>query len=337
VTEAAKAREAGRIEEALALYRRATALRPNWDEGTWYLGTLLYERGRYAEARGAFSALAERQPDHAGAVGMRGLCEFQLQRHEEALRSLLRSRELGIAHTPALASVVRYHAAILLTRFGEFEVASSVLSEPGLDLAENPALIDAFGVNLLRMPLLPSEVPADRRPLVHLAGRAALAMAARRAAIAKQALDELVARYPTTSSVHYARGAFNLTEAPDAAVADFEREIAVDASHLLAHLQLALEWLRRGNVEKARGYAERAVRIDPGSSAARVGLGQVQLEAGDLAAAISELETAVRLSPGSPQTHFVLARAYARAGREADAERERREFTRLDQLAKGKK
>ena len=54
----------------------------------------------------------------------------------------------------------------------------------------------------------------------------------------------------------------------------------------------------------------------------------------DVDAAIPELEKATTLAPGSPQTHFMLARAYARAGRTADAERERSEFTRLDQLVR---
>ena len=54
----------------------------------------------------------------------------------------------------------------------------------------------------------------------------------------------------------------------------------------------------------------------------------------DIPGAIPELEKAATLAPGSPQAHFMLARAYARAGREADAERERAEFTRLDQIVR---
>ena len=51
--------------------------------------------------------------------------------------------------------------------------------------------------------------------------------------------------------------------------------------------------------------------------------------------AIPELEKAATLAPGSPQAHFMLARAYTPCGaREADAERERAEFTRLDQIVR---
>ncbi|MFI5077228.1 MAG: tetratricopeptide repeat protein, partial [Vicinamibacteria bacterium] len=113
---AAAAREAGRLDDAIALYRQGIALRADWDEGRWYLGSSLYERERYGEARDAFAALVARQPAHAGAVGMKGLCEFGLGQHETALRTLLQARSLGIARTPEIAHVVAYHAGILLTR-----------------------------------------------------------------------------------------------------------------------------------------------------------------------------------------------------------------------------
>src|SRR5688572_23150757 len=48
---AGAARVAGRLDEAIALYRRALALEPQWPEGRFHLGTLLYERDAFAEAR----------------------------------------------------------------------------------------------------------------------------------------------------------------------------------------------------------------------------------------------------------------------------------------------
>ena len=81
---------------------------------------------------------------------------------------------------------------------------------------ETPQVIEAFGVNLLRMPMLPADVPADQRDTVLLAGRAGYAMAARRSSDAGPLLDELIARHPTLPHAHYARGVFFLTEDPEA-------------------------------------------------------------------------------------------------------------------------
>ena len=112
------AREAGRLEEAIALYRNALRLKPEWTEGRWYLGTSYYELDRYADAAAAFKRLIASVPSHGAAWGFRGLCEFQLRQYEPALVSLMKARELGIDPAQELASVVRYHTAILMTRFG---------------------------------------------------------------------------------------------------------------------------------------------------------------------------------------------------------------------------
>ncbi len=51
---AAEAREKDQLEEAIRWYQQGTQLRPRWDEGLWYLATLLYDQDHYAEARDAF-------------------------------------------------------------------------------------------------------------------------------------------------------------------------------------------------------------------------------------------------------------------------------------------
>jgi tetratricopeptide (TPR) repeat protein len=329
------AREAGRLDEAATLFRRGLAMRDDWDEGRWYLGSILYERERYAQARDAFAALVARQPAHAGAVGMQGLCEFSLGHHDIALRTLLQARSLGIARNPEIAHVVAYHAGILLTRFGEFEVGYAVLTELSGDNLESPRVIEALGVNVLRMPILPADVPADKKPIVQLAGRAAFAMGGRRLGDAAKLFDELVATYPKEPNVHYSRGVLRTTEAPDQALEDFVKELEISPDHLPARLQLVFELLKRGDVEKARPYAEQAIKIDPNHFAAHLAMGQVFLESGDVDRAIASFERGAKLAPGSPQAHFLLARAYGRAGRTADAERERLEFTRLQNLKAG--
>jgi tetratricopeptide (TPR) repeat protein len=333
--DAAKAREAGHLEEALALYRKALADRDDWDEGRWYIATLLYELDRYAEAKDAFAEVLKREPTHAGALGLRGLCEFELRDYERALGDLLEATRLGVSRSPGIATVVRYHTAILLTRFGEFEVANQMLVELAAEASETPQLLEAFGINVLRMPVLPGELPPDARERVGLAGRAGYSMAARRIEAARTALDELISRYPRSPHAHYARGVFLLTENPDRALEDFRREIEISPSHVPARLQIVFELIKRGEPANARAAAADAATLAPEHFATRLALGQVLLELNEIEAAIPELEKAVSLAPGSPQTHFVLARAYGRAGRTADAERERAEFTRLDQLVRG--
>ena len=332
---AAAARDAGRLDEALALYRRGLAMKADWHEGRWYLGSILYEKERYAEAREAFAALVASQPTHAGAFGLKGLCEFSLGQPETALRSLLKARSLGIARTPEVAQVVAYHAGVLLTRFGEYEVGYAALSELSAQNLESPRLIDALGLNVLRMPMLPAAIPAAKKPMVQLAGRAAFALGGRRLGEAAALLDELVAKYPKERNVRYARGVLRLTENPDGALEDFEAELVNSPRHVPARLQIVFELIKRGDPGRARPYAEQAVRIAPAHFASHLAMGQVWFETGETAKAIASFERGTQLAPGSLQAHFLLARAYGRAGRTADAERSRAEFRRLEQLKTG--
>jgi len=327
--EAAAARDAGRADEAIALYRRALAVRPTWDEGQWYLGTLLYEQARWSEARAAFAQVLRVHAEHAGAVAMTGLCTFQLGDHDRALRSLLKARALHIQNTPELATVVRYHTGILLTRFGEYEAANQVLVELAAEGQDGPQTVEAFGVNLLRMPMLPSEVPAEARPRVQLAGEAGVAMATRQVARATALVERLAAEYPTTPNVHYVWGVLLLAEAPSRALDLFRKELEVSPQHVPARLQLAYELVKQGDAAGARPYAEEAARIAPRDFSPHLALGQVHLGLGDTAAAVREIEQATQLAPGSAQAHYLLSVAYARAGRAADAERARQAFTRL--------
>lgn len=331
---AAAARDAGRLEEALALYRSALGVRSDWPEGLWYIATLLYELDRYAEARDAFSEVLSREPSHAGALGLKGLCEFELREYERALSDLLQASTMGVARAPEIARVVRYHAAILLTRFGEFEVAYQMLSAFAAEAAETPQVIEAFGVNLLRMPVLPADVPSDGRDAVVLAGRAGWAMAARQSSAARASLDALIARYPALPHAHYARGVFFLTEDPPRALDDFRRELEISPADIPARLQIAFELIKQGRAEQARGPALEAAALAPDHFAARLAVGQVMLEMNEIDSALAQLEAAATLAPGSPQVHFMLARVYVRAGRAADAARAREAFTRLDQAAR---
>jgi tetratricopeptide (TPR) repeat protein len=332
---AAPARDAGRLDEALSLYRRGIELKPDWHEGRWYLGSILYEKERYAEAREAFSTLVASQPTHAGAFGLKGLCEFGLGQPETALRSLLKARSLGIARTPEVAQVVAYHAGVLLTKFGEYEVGWAVLSELSAQNLESPRLIEALGLNLLRMPMLPAAIPAAKKAMVQLAGRAAFAMGGRRLGEAVTLLDQLVSTYPKEPNVRYARGVLRLTEAPDTALDDFEAELVTSPRHIPARLQIVFELVKRGEAQRARRYAEDAVKLDPMHFATHLAIGQVWFETGDVAKAIAAFERGAQLAPGSTQAQFLLARAYARAGRAADAERARAEFRRLEALRSG--
>lgn len=337
--QAAEAREAGRVDEALDLYQKAVRQRPDWEEGHWYAGTLLYGMDRYTEARDAFRRVIAIQEKKAAGkpVGngrvhaMKGLCEFQVKNYDVALTDLMKAKDLGVENQDLLNSV-RYHLAIILTRQEQYEFALLNLQPFAQRGNESPTVIEAFGMATLRMPMLPAELPADRREMVLLAGRGSYYQAARLSGPARPAFEELVLRYPDSPNVHYAYGVFLLAEDPDKAIEEFKKELKLSPGHNWAMLQIAFEYIKRSDWAAAKPWAEQAVATAPGDFAARRALGQVLFELGDTAGAIENLERGVKLAPDSPSLHFVLARAYQKAGRAADAERAREEFRKLQQM-----
>jgi tetratricopeptide (TPR) repeat protein len=335
--EAAAARDAGRIDDSVALYQKAVRLRPSWIEGYWSLGTELYEIDKYTEAKDAFAHVVRLQPKHGAAHGFKGLCEFQLKLYETALEDLLQAADLGVTEPKDLVDAIAYHTAITLTRLEKYEFALSTLQAFARDGNDSPRVIEAFGMALLRIPMIPAELPGDRREIVMLAGRGAYYQAVRRPAAAKPAFELLVQRYPDAPNVHYAYGVYLLGDEPDRGIQEFQQELKQTAGHIPSLLQIAFEYLRRSDWEAARPWAQQIVDLDPRDFAGRRALGQVLLETGKTAESIEQLEIGVRLAPDSPSMRFMLARAYQKAGRQEDAQRERAEFLRLDRLVRSKK
>ncbi len=332
VQRATEAREQRRLADAIPHYRAALRLRPDWDEGWWYLGTLHYDLDQYREARPAFERYLNRRPEGGAAWAFLAFCEYQLGDYDPALAHVERALRLGLGANEELYRVTRYHAALLLTRRGDFQRANENLEKLGPADAQDPRLIEAFGLALLRLKRLPHEIPTEQRELVLLAGRAASAHAAGRVAEARLQYAELLARYPTTPNVHYAYGVYLFSSDVERALAEFQRELVISPDHVDARLQLAYEALKRGDYDAGLPYAEEAVRRAPDLFTARNALGRLLLGKGRVEPAIRELERGVALEPGSPPLHFALAQAYRRAGRTKESEREGARFRRLEDI-----
>jgi tetratricopeptide (TPR) repeat protein len=327
---AEQARHSNNTEEQVALYRKAVALRPAWGEGWWYLGTGLHELHRYNEALDAFQHLSRIDVKDGSSRALIGLCEFQLHRYHAALKHFFLAEQLGMGPNQEMVMTVNYHIVILLNLSGQFEWARDRLA-PFSWLADvSEPVIEAVGINTLRMQILPAEIPTDKKDLVMKAGRASWEPSlAGHPEQAEQAFQELIAQYPREPNLHYAYGARLLDTDPEAALREFQKELEINPSQVVARVQIVFLKLKQGDSEEAIPLAREAVRLAPGYFLAHNALGRALLAAGQTAAAIQELQTAVRLEPQSPENHFDLAEAYRTFGRKLEASKERGEFERI--------
>jgi tetratricopeptide (TPR) repeat protein len=193
----------------------------------------------------------------------------------------------------------------------------------------DPALIEPAGLAGLRLPLLPTEVPPDRRELVNLAGRAVLALQTQHYEEADSGFRRLVSAYPKEPGVHFLYGAYLTELHPDDSVAEFERELEISPSHVLARIRLAEHLIAQREFDRALALARQAIKLEPKRASAHMLAGEALLAAGNAGDGLKELETAREDDPSVSRTHWDLLRAYAAAGRKEDAEREKLEIEKL--------
>jgi tetratricopeptide (TPR) repeat protein len=298
-----------------------------------------YSSRRYPEAIATLKTWVERRPasrkmNDGTAWAVMGLSEFELRDYDNALIHLQRGQDLGLGGSADSIRLARYHLAILLNRGAQYDSASRLLApDPNSGSLTNEIQF-ALGISLLRMPLVPEQVPPPQRSLVQSAGEIAILLNASKYDQAFPKLQQILKEHPTTPFLHYAYGlALASLSQYDEAEVQLREESRISPKSDLTYVLLASIALRTNNPAAALASAELAVQLAPESAKAHYILGRASLESGHVEKAIYELEAANKLNPGSPEIHFNLAKAYARGNQPEKAEEERAIFAHLSALA----
>lgn len=334
--QADEARDAGRLDEADKLYRRALALNPKWAEGWWSLGTLFYDGDRYAEAQLAFEKVVALDPKQGTARAMLGLCEFELGQPQKSLEDIEASKTLGVLENQQLRDVVIYHEGVLLQRAGQFEAAKTALTSLCLGGVRSGEVAGTFGMVALRMrDTAPPSLATQAGQIVQHVGRGACLSGAKDYDGAKREFEQVIAKAPHYPLVHYAYGRMLLDASDhDGAIREFEAEIAEQPNSVLPRLRIAAADYK---VDPAAGlkFAEEAVQLQPNLPLGHYLLGLLLLQTGAYERAIPELETARKAFPQEPKLDISLATAYSQVGRPQDAAKARAEFMRKKKAEQG--
>jgi predicted Zn-dependent protease len=310
---AAAAREAGNAGEAIRDYQRALEMRPSWEEGWWFLGTLQYDGDRYAEAIFAFQKLAGLVPNAGPVWNFLGLCEYETKDYANSLEHLKKGLALGDGDDPEIARVSKYHLGLLLIRNGEFDAASALLAKTFGQSQMSAQIKVALGLAMLGVPLLPEEVDPSRDALVHAAGEAAAGVAQNDSEKTLTAFPLLLAGYPNTPYLHYVYGKALASAARyEEALTQQKEEARVSPESALPQIEISLLEVRLQRPAKALEAAEDGVRLAPESSAAHRALGEALGALGRKERAEKELAAAERLATEKPPRDAGIVGWYAR-------------------------
>jgi eukaryotic-like serine/threonine-protein kinase len=253
-----------------------------------------YRKEEFDKATGPLSLALRDQPDHFGAEYLLAICRLRSGRYQEAKEGLTRCLE----QRPDFPwpRLLRSYASLELRQYRESEAdLDAVLADPPDELAGYVARVnrgallvrqrqwDAAEADLLRAIALRPSVPSAHLnlalarlqrfdgsavehaglllspgPAVPLGAMEAARADARKGALA--ALDEGVARCPTSSRIFHERGRVRLAMADFAGAREDFRQAITQATGRGATSTLADDLIELGRLQARDGQAEDAVR-----------------------------------------------------------------------------
>lgn len=325
-----------RPAEAIEILNQGLKQKPEWRQGWWRLGNVLYQADKYAQARSAFERLATLDPKVGAPWVLLGLCEFEMRDYGLALQHLERGQALGFPAALQLTGVARYHQALALIVTEKFEQAQVLLNNLAREQGTPEEVIVAEGLATLQIPVLPQTirktVDSEHFAVITEVGKAEQLIALRKTSEAVVQYGNLVAKYPDFPNLRltYASLLVQVNDF-DRAETEFRLELKANPKSMLARVRLVLlELSRRRTVsDEMVSLAKEAVALEPRSYIPHYVLGSVLLREGKLEEAASELETSRDLDPYSSRVRFTLAQVDLRLDRKEAAAREQKAFEQL--------
>lgn len=320
---AAAARDQQKVPEAIELYARATQMKPDWQEGWWYLTVLQYGANLYGGAIDAANHLLALEPKAVPAMALRGLSEFEIGDYTGSLRDLEMAVQHGAASDPRNEQIVRYHLAMVLTRASRFQDALlqyRVFAQRGVN---HPEMLTGLGLAGMRVPSLPSDVAPQDQAMVQEAGAAGYAFLADRSVEADTLFHQLFERYRHAPNLHLFYGFMLFSHDAGMAAMQFRAELENAPRNDSARALLAYALMLDGKYSDALPEAERVLLTSPDMEMAQLALGRSLGETGQIDRGMDMLKTVLRQDPDNLEAHIGVAALLSKAGKREEAYRER--------------
>jgi len=324
--DAAKAQADGNTETALRLYRQILAKTPEWADGWWEYGNLLYDSRRFAEAAQAFGRLSRLAPENPLGFALLGLSEYEEGDWNNASLHLNKALSARNGMPAPISQSAAYHLGLVLMRQHNDEGALLAFKILFHQAPDYPGLLLALGSAQLNL----EQVPAAGSSLfaaVRAAGDAAAAILQNRKKDAEDAYRVLLAQFPAQPFVHLDYGMFLESEHRDEeATAEFLAETKTNPESAVPWLWLGRLALDQRVGEEARADALRARTLNPDDALSFLIEGRSFILDRQWDSALTALREAEQRAPQSSEVHYALVSVYMGLHRNSEAEQERQLF-----------
>jgi len=313
--------QAGRLDEAAALYRQLLQKFPGQFDATHLLGVIALQKGDLAAAERDITAALATKPKDAVALNNLGTTLLRAQRLDEAREQFERAAKAQPTYADAQSNLGN-----VLRQLGRVAESVAPLKRAYAASPKSGAIADLLGASLLETgdargaaTLFETGAkarPQDAKAWLHLAIASEAAGNPRRAL---EAADRALALAPGPAA-HGARGRA-LAGLGDAAAA---RDAFVTAARLApdsaqAQHNLGVFLREQGHLDEAVARLREAVRLDPAFTAAHEALVGTLIEAGDTDAAVRHGQSFAQTDAADATAIATLALGQVAQGRIEEA------------------
>ena len=322
----------GAYEKAMAQYRMALEIDPEYGEVYNNIGNIDARRGDYAEAEAPYRKAIALQPAYVKAYYNLAVVLLAQEKYDEARAYLEQARHLD----PNFADVY--------ARIGDIDVAQGKTDQAleayrqALDLSpEQPLVLSSIGKiyadkkefdqarmyfeQALAQDPANAELLVDIGKLLQDQGHPHQALEYYRRAIAAD---------PDTAAAHFNMANVYMTlDDKDKAERHYREALRLDPGLIEAHTNLGLLLAARGDTAEALAQNREALALDPTYASAYNNIGNILTEQKQFESAIANYQEAIRLDPKFEDAHVNLGIALLRMG---DAEDARQQFEQALQL-----
>ena len=291
-TQARKLMQEGKLDDAIAQLHALEAQDPTAKGLALELGTAYYRKNDFPQAIEYLKRANAADPANNEAVQMLGLAYFRGGHPADAI--------------PLLEKVQTWYPRANVD--AAYVLGIAYIQTKNYDQARK-----SFGTMFA--------VPADSAAAYLFTARMLL----------RQEYDPVAEEYaqkaatldPKLPLAHFLLGELYLykSRVPDA-IAEFEKEIALNPAHAATYYKLADAYSRVQKYDEADRLLQKSIWLDSTSTGPFILRGKVLEKKGEFDLAVVALQRAATMDPNNPMTHQLLGQAYRNVGKKGDAERE---------------
>jgi len=341
--------QAGRLNEAAAIYRQILATTPAHFDAKHLLGVVALQAGRLDEARMLITEAVELNPKFAAAHNNLGNVYLRQGSHDDAQAAFRRAVQLDPKFGDA-----NFNLATELRRRGKLDEAAThfrravatnakslnahtSLGATLLDMGDARGAVRAFetavklkpdhaealgnlgfalskaGEHTTALEVLDRAQKLDPKSTVVMRNRGTVLARMSRYDEARQCLENVVELEPTSAAAHCNLGnVLRDSGAPAEALKRFRKAVALDPNLVEARIGLSLALRDVGRHDEARDEGRQLVQNQPESAAVLMFEGERCAEQDDTKGAVAAFRRVIELSSANTDAHYQLGNVLMR-------------------------